>query len=91
MKVFTGKVESVKNQKTAIVVVNRLYAHSVYHKRIKRTKRYPVHDEMGVSVGQTVKFIASKPYSKTKRWKITEVVKISSAKKTSKKSTKKAK
>jgi small subunit ribosomal protein S17 len=74
MKIFTGKVISVKMPKTASVVVERVVAHPVYKKRFKRTKKYQVHDEFGVASGQVVKFVASKPFSKTKRWKIIEVV-----------------
>ncbi|MCX7928558.1 MAG: 30S ribosomal protein S17 [Patescibacteria group bacterium] len=70
MKIFTGKVVSVKNKKTAVVAVTRLVAHKIYKKRVKKTKRYQVHDDVGVKVGQEVNFVASKPFSKTKKWKI---------------------
>lgn len=72
MKVFTGKVISTKMDKTATVLVERVVLHPVYKKRYKRTKKYHVHDEVGVDVGQEVNFVACKPYSKTKRWKIVE-------------------
>ncbi len=74
MKIFTGKVVSTKMEKTATVVVNRIVVHPVYKKRLKRTKKYHVHDEIGVKVGDAVHFIASKPFSKLKKWKITEVI-----------------
>lgn len=74
MKVFSGKAVSLKNQKTAIVEVERFYAHPLYEKRVRRTKRYPVHDEIGVKEGDTVRFTETRPISKTKRWKIVEVV-----------------
>lgn len=74
MKVFTGSVVHTKMHKTATVVVERVYKHPVYKKRIKRLRKYHVHDEIGVEPGQTVKFAASKPYSKLKKWKIIEVV-----------------
>jgi small subunit ribosomal protein S17 len=70
MRIFTGKVVSKKMDKTATVVVERVVVHPVYKKRIKKTKKYQVHDTLGVKVGQVVKFSASRPYSKTKRWKI---------------------
>jgi len=86
MKVFTGKVKSTKMQKTAVVVVERVVQHSVYKKRMKKSKKYLVHDGFGVKVGQLVKFVASKPYSKLKKWKIIEVVEDKKSKtKTSKK------
>lgn len=74
MKIFTGKVIAAKTPKTATVSVGRIVIHPLYKKRFKRDRKYQVHDEMGVAVGDTVKFAASKPYSKTKRWKILEVV-----------------
>lgn len=74
MRVFTGKVVGTKMQKTAIVEVERFFAHPLYEKRVRRTKRYPVHDEIGVKGGETVRFVETRPMSKTKRWKIIEVV-----------------
>lgn len=74
MKIFIGKVVSTKMEKTATVVVNRIVVHPIYKKRFKRTKKYHVHDEIGVKVGDTVHFVASRPVSKLKKWKIIEVV-----------------
>lgn len=74
MKVFTGKVISTKMDKTATVAVERTLMHRLYRKRFKRTKKYHVHDEMGAKVDQIVNFVASKPYSKLKRWKIIGIV-----------------
>jgi len=81
MKIFTGTVISKKMEKTATVAVSRVITHPVYKKRVRLTKKYQVHDETESSeIGQVVKFAASKPYSKTKRWKIVNV-KEESAKK----------
>ena len=74
MKIFKGKVVSTGMQKTATVLVERIVTHPIYKKRYKRIKKYHVHDEIGVKVGQIIKFVASKPYSKTKKWRIVEVV-----------------
>ena len=74
MKIFKGKVISTKMEKTATVAVERIIIHPVYKKRYKRTKKYHVHDEFGVNVGDEVKFTESRPYSKLKKWKITEVI-----------------
>ncbi len=74
MKIFTGKVINKKNEKTATVVVERIVVHPAYKKRTKSFKKYQVHDEFGVDLGKVVKFVASKPYSKTKKWKIIEPV-----------------
>ncbi len=88
MKVFTGKVTSTKMDKTATVLVERVVLHPVYKKRYKRTRKYHVHDEVGVAVGQEVNFVACKPYSKTKRWKIVDS-KSTKVKKSKKKEAKK--
>ncbi len=74
MKVFVGKVISCKLPKTAIVLVERVVSHKIYKRRFKRTKKYMVHDELGVKEGNVVKFTPSRPYSKRKRWKIIEVL-----------------
>jgi len=70
MKIFTGKVISTKMQKTATVAVTNIWIHPVYKKRTRRIKKYHVHDDFGVNVGQQVKFVACRPISKTKKWKI---------------------
>ena len=75
MKIFIGQVVSKKMEKTATVVIERVVIHPIYQKRFKRTKKYHVHDELGTDIGDTVKFSASKPYSKLKRWKIVEIIK----------------
>ena len=89
MKLFTGKVISTKMEKTATVAVERIVVHPLYKKRFKRTKKYHVHDEFETKVGDMVKFVASKPYSKLKKWKIVSVIKDDQTKKISKKGNKK--
>jgi small subunit ribosomal protein S17 len=76
MKVFVGKVIGTKMAKTAVVSVERVVIHPLYKKRFKRDRKYQVHDELGVKLNDVVKFAASKPYSKTKKWKILEVVSL---------------
>lgn len=68
MKIFVGKVIATKMAKTATVSVERVVIHPLYKKRFKRDRKYQVHDEVGVKVGDVVKFTACKPYSKTKKW-----------------------
>lgn len=68
IKIFTGKVISTKMAKTATVSVERVIIHPKYSKRYKRDRKFQVHDEVGVKVGDVVKFVACKPYSKTKKW-----------------------
>jgi small subunit ribosomal protein S17 len=74
MKIFNGKVIANKMEKTATVAVERIVAHPVYKKRVRRIKKYHVHDTFGTQPGQKVKFIACRPFSKLKRWKIISVV-----------------
>lgn len=74
MKIFTGRVLATKMAKTATVAVERVVIHPLYKKRTRRDTKYQVHDEIAVKVGDVVKFAASRPYSKTKKWKIIEIV-----------------
>ncbi len=75
MKIFTGHVIATKAAETAVVSVERVVIHPLYKKRFKRDRKYQVQDELGTKAGDLVRFAASRPYSKTKKWKILEVVK----------------
>lgn len=72
MKIFQGKVIANKLTKTLTVEVERLLAHPLYKKRFKKSKKYLVHSEKEVKVGSIVKFVETKPFSKTKKWKVLE-------------------
>jgi small subunit ribosomal protein S17 len=74
MRIFTGRVVGLTQQKTATVAVERIKVDPVYKKRFKRSSKYHVHDELGVKIGDVVRFVPSRPFSKTKNWKILEVV-----------------
>lgn len=74
IKIFTGKVVGTKMAKTAVVSVERVVIHPLYKKRFKRDRKYQVHDELGVKLNDVVKFTACKPYSKTKKWIVLEVL-----------------
>lgn len=74
MKIFIGKVVATKSAKTATVAVARVKIHPLYKKRFRRERKYQVHDEIGVQVGDNVKFVDAKPISKMKKWKIIEVI-----------------
>ena len=69
MKIFQGKVVSMKMAKTITVEVERLLAHPLYKKTFKRSKKYQVHSEKEHKLGDTVKFVECPPISRTKRWK----------------------
>ena len=70
MKIFTGKVISTPTDKTVKIAVTRVTVHPLYGKRLKRIKKYLVHDEIGAKIGDVVRFAATKPVSKLKKWKI---------------------
>lgn len=74
MKIFTGKVVNTKRAKTIAVAVENIFIHPLYKKRFRRIRKYSVHDEKGAKVGDSVKFTASRPYSKTVKWNIIEVL-----------------
>jgi small subunit ribosomal protein S17 len=75
MKTFTGLVVSDKMDKTIVVEVAREWVHPIYKKTVKRTKKYPVHDEQGLAkVGDRVDFVETKPYSKTVHFAVSKVL-----------------
>mgnify|MGYP006143681847 CR=1 FL=1 len=70
-KILNGKVIRDKNNKTIIVMVKRRYAHPFFGKVITSSKKYHVHDEKNkFKIGDLVKIVESKPYSKKKRWEV---------------------
>ena len=74
-KRLTGRVVRAKMQKTVTVRVDRTFRHPLYHKVLRGSKRYLVHDEFGTQPGDRVRIVESKPLSKRKRWVIEEVLK----------------
>lgn len=74
MKTFIGRVVSTKMDQTAVVAVETKKIHPLYKKGVKKTKKYPAHDELGVKEGDLVKIVETRPISKTKKWKIVEKV-----------------
>ena len=70
-----GKVVSDKNDKTITILVETYKKDSKYHKRIKYSKKYAAHDEQNAAkVGDTVRLVATRPLSKTKRYELAEIV-----------------
>lgn len=74
MRRFTGRVVSTKMQKTAAVLVERLWQHPLYKKRVKRSKKYLAHDKIGVKEGDKVIIQECRPISKRKRFKIIKIL-----------------
>ena len=71
-----GQVVSNKMAKTAVVETVTRVPHPKFGKITKQVKRYYVHDEEGAAqIGDTVRIVETRPLSKTKRWRLVEVVK----------------
>jgi len=77
IKAFTGKVVSLKMNKTAVVEVVRRKPHPLYRKLIKRSKRIKadIAKDLTLTLGQTVKIVETKPISKGKFFIVKEVIK----------------
>lgn len=74
-RVLQGQVVSNKGDKSITVTVVRYERHPVYGKYIKRTLRCHAHDENNeCSIGDTVRIVQSRPISKTKTWRLFEIV-----------------
>ncbi|RLE16178.1 MAG: 30S ribosomal protein S17 [Actinobacteria bacterium] len=74
-KVREGTVVSNSMDKTAVVAVVDRVRHAKYNKFVLRTKKLYVHDETNdVNVGDKVRVMETRPVSKSKRWRITEVL-----------------
>lgn len=74
-KTRTGLVTSNKMDKTITVKVERKIKHPLYGKFLKKSTSFHAHDEKNeCSIGDTVKIMESRPLSKTKRWRLVEVV-----------------
>ncbi len=76
-KYFTGTVVSDKMDKTIVVSVDTFGVHKIYKKRVKKSTKFHVHDENNTAkVGDVVKFMETRPLSKTKSYVLVEVVKV---------------
>jgi len=74
-KVITGKVVSNKMEKTVVVSVESRVKHPLYQRIIRRTKKFKAHDaDNSCRVGDKVKLVETRPLSKEKRWRVTEIL-----------------
>jgi small subunit ribosomal protein S17 len=72
---MTGRVVSDKMDKTVTVLVERRVTHPLYGKIITRSKKFHAHDESNdIKEGDLVTIEECRPLSKTKTWKVTQVV-----------------
>lgn len=74
-KTKIGRVVSDKMQKTVVVAVESMRRHRLYHKPVKRTNRFKVHDaENACHVGDLVRIVEARPFSKEKSWRVEAIL-----------------
>jgi len=74
-KTRIGVVTSNKMNKTITVAVERKVKHPIYGKFVKKTTKFHAHDEKNeCTIGDIVKIMETRPLSKTKRWRLVEVI-----------------
>ena len=70
-----GVVVSNKMEKSAVIAVKWKEKHPIYGKFVNKTKKFHVHDENNTcGIGDTVKIMETRPLSKTKRWRLVEII-----------------
>jgi len=75
-----GVVTSNKMDKTAVVAVERLVRHALYKRAFKKTSTFMIHDEENkCKIGDRVRIVECRPLSKSKRWRLVEVLNPSQA------------
>lgn len=72
-----GVVVSAKMDKTVVVAVERLVRHPLYGKTLRRTSRFKAHDLKGAREGDQVRIVETRPLSRSKRWRVEEIVRRS--------------
>jgi small subunit ribosomal protein S17 len=76
-KIFQGTVVSDKMDKTIVVSVDTFGVHKIYKKRVKKSTKFHVHDENNQAhVGDVVRFMETRPLSKTVKYVLVEVVSV---------------
>ncbi len=74
-KTKVGRVVSDKMDKTIVVSVERLTRHPLYKRVVRASSKFAAHDELNAArVGDTVRIEESRPLSRTKRWRLVEVI-----------------
>jgi small subunit ribosomal protein S17 len=74
-KNIVGKVLSHKTDKTAMITVEQVSHHPLYHKTVRRLLKFQAHDEKNeAKPGDTVRVLAVRPLSRQKRWKIVAII-----------------
>lgn len=72
-RILQGVVVSAACDKTVTVRVERRFAHPIYKKTVRKSKKYAAHDEQNrYKIGDVIRIIEAKPFSKTKKWEVLE-------------------
>ena len=70
-RTLSGVVVNDKSDKTVVILVKRKYSHPLFDKVMTASKKYHAHDEKNkFKIGDNVKIIESKPFSKKKKWEV---------------------
>jgi len=73
---LVGTIASNEMDKTVIVLVERLVKHPLYHKYVRRRSKFAAHDENNAcKIGDKVRITESRPISRTKKWRVSEIIK----------------
>ena len=74
-KTRVGVVVSDKMDKTIVVAIKTKVRHPLYGKMVNRTRKFKAHDENNeCGIGDTVKFMETRPISKDQRWRLVEII-----------------
>jgi small subunit ribosomal protein S17 len=61
-------------EKTCVVKLERSYQHRLYGKTVRNSRSVKAHDIIGVDIGDTVEIMETRPISKEKRWRVTQII-----------------
>ena len=73
-KLRQGIVVSSKMEKTVVVKIERRVQHPLYGKVVLRTKKFKAHDIVGCDEGDRVEIMETRPMSRDKRWRVTQII-----------------
>jgi small subunit ribosomal protein S17 len=73
-KVRQGIVVSNKMEKTVVVIVERRTQHPIYGKVVIRSNKFKAHDLLGCDEGDRVEIMETRPISRDKRWRVTQII-----------------
>lgn len=73
-KVRIGIVVSNKMTKTVVIKIERRVQHPLYGKVVLRSQKFKAHDEIGCDEGDLVQIMETRPISKDKRWRVTQII-----------------